>query len=218
MKRVKEDILRLRAEGKSYRAIAKELNCSKSAVSYHCGKGQKEKASFRNQKNRATRSMGKRLYLFKSGNGRASPKKSKKKKNGSTTKTLLNTRVSHFRRKGHDTINISKQRYKKAKRRSTEAPPIATWTREQFEEKFKARKHCYLSGRTIDFYDPSTYSLDHITPNSLGGTNELSNCQLARPEANQAKGYLTIPEFLALCQNVLGHHGYMVIPPKEETS
>jgi predicted transcriptional regulator len=39
----KENILRLRAEGKSYNQIADELGCSKGTVSYHIGFGQKEK-------------------------------------------------------------------------------------------------------------------------------------------------------------------------------
>ena len=44
---MKEDILKLREEGKSYREISKLLGCSKGSVSYHCGKGQKEKARLR---------------------------------------------------------------------------------------------------------------------------------------------------------------------------
>jgi transposase len=43
----KESILRLRAEGKSYREIQKELGCSKSTIAYHCGEGQKEKMNRR---------------------------------------------------------------------------------------------------------------------------------------------------------------------------
>ena len=39
----KENIIRLYAEGKSYRQIAEELGCSKGTVSYHIGFGQKEK-------------------------------------------------------------------------------------------------------------------------------------------------------------------------------
>lgn len=39
----KENILRLRAEGKSYREIQKILNCSKGTIAYHLGNGQKEK-------------------------------------------------------------------------------------------------------------------------------------------------------------------------------
>jgi orotate phosphoribosyltransferase-like protein len=33
---LKHIVLTLRAEGKSYRAIQKELNCSKGTVNYHC--------------------------------------------------------------------------------------------------------------------------------------------------------------------------------------
>jgi predicted transcriptional regulator len=41
---MKEKILKLREEGKSYDEIVKEVGCSKSTVSYYCGKGVKEKA------------------------------------------------------------------------------------------------------------------------------------------------------------------------------
>jgi transposase len=39
----KENILKLRAEGKSYRQIQEILNCSKGTIAYHLGSGQKEK-------------------------------------------------------------------------------------------------------------------------------------------------------------------------------
>lgn len=41
---MKENILKLREEGKTYSEIKKELNCSISTISYYCGEGQKEKA------------------------------------------------------------------------------------------------------------------------------------------------------------------------------
>ena len=41
---VKEKILALRQEGNSYDSIVKEAKVSRSTVSYHLGKGQKEKA------------------------------------------------------------------------------------------------------------------------------------------------------------------------------
>ena len=40
---MKENILKLRSEGKTYNEIVDILKCSKSTVSYHCGEGQKEK-------------------------------------------------------------------------------------------------------------------------------------------------------------------------------
>jgi len=44
---MKEQILKLRDEGKNYNQIVEILGCAKSTVSYHCGKGQKEKAAKR---------------------------------------------------------------------------------------------------------------------------------------------------------------------------
>jgi len=44
---MKEQILKLRKEGKTYKEIVEKVGCSKGTVAYHCGKGQKEKASKR---------------------------------------------------------------------------------------------------------------------------------------------------------------------------
>jgi CRISPR/Cas system Type II protein with McrA/HNH and RuvC-like nuclease domain len=47
---LKEKILKLRGDGKSYKQIEKELGCSRSTISYHCGEGQKEKTYKRRRK------------------------------------------------------------------------------------------------------------------------------------------------------------------------
>ena len=44
--RHKEDILRLRSEGKSYREIEKALGCSKSNIAYHCDGGKEKSRHF----------------------------------------------------------------------------------------------------------------------------------------------------------------------------
>ncbi len=49
---MKEKILELKNQGKSYRQIEKILNCSKSTISYYLGDNQKEKTKKRNQKRR----------------------------------------------------------------------------------------------------------------------------------------------------------------------
>ena len=49
---LKEKIIALASKGFSYRQIQKELGCSKSTISYHLGKGQKEKARARVRKQR----------------------------------------------------------------------------------------------------------------------------------------------------------------------
>lgn len=48
----KEEIIRLRSEGKTYREIQIELGCSKSTIAYHVGDGQKRKSNERSQKRR----------------------------------------------------------------------------------------------------------------------------------------------------------------------
>lgn len=49
---MKENILTLRAQGKSYSEIEKELGCSLSTIAYHCGEGQKQKRFLRNRMDR----------------------------------------------------------------------------------------------------------------------------------------------------------------------
>jgi 5-methylcytosine-specific restriction endonuclease McrA len=62
---MKEQILKLRAEGLSYREICARLDCSKSVVSYHCGDGQKVKTRIRAQKRRGRAVVDNKIYRFK---------------------------------------------------------------------------------------------------------------------------------------------------------
>lgn len=55
---MKEKILKLRNEGKTYKQIAKELTCAVSTISYHCGEGQKKKNQLRNLRNAVKRNEG----------------------------------------------------------------------------------------------------------------------------------------------------------------
>lgn len=59
---MKEQILKLRAEGKTYNEIKSILGCSKGTISFHCGKGQKEKSKNRLDKFRHNNT---RDYLFR---------------------------------------------------------------------------------------------------------------------------------------------------------
>jgi 5-methylcytosine-specific restriction endonuclease McrA len=49
---MKEQILQLREEGKSYKEIMEIVGCSKGTISYHCGEGQKNKTNLRTKKYR----------------------------------------------------------------------------------------------------------------------------------------------------------------------
>lgn len=65
MTKHKEDILRLRAEGKSYNEIKNELGCSKGTIAYHCGEGQKPKYAESSRQSRER--TYKKYYALKSG-------------------------------------------------------------------------------------------------------------------------------------------------------
>lgn len=59
----KDEIIRLHNDKFSYSQIAKILNCSKGTISYHLGKGQKEKTRIRGQHTKAVRKeMLNKLY------------------------------------------------------------------------------------------------------------------------------------------------------------
>lgn len=51
---MKKEILELRAEGKTYNQIKDILGCSKGTISFHCGKGQKEKSHERSRLRKQT--------------------------------------------------------------------------------------------------------------------------------------------------------------------
>jgi 5-methylcytosine-specific restriction endonuclease McrA len=62
---MKEGILRLRSEGKTYREIVEILGCAISTVAYHCGEGQKEKSKKRKSESLRIRVLSQRIWRFK---------------------------------------------------------------------------------------------------------------------------------------------------------
>lgn len=65
MTKHKDDILRLRDEGKSYGEIQKELGCSKGTIAYHLGEDQKVKTLNRTKKHREQSPLIKKCDAFK---------------------------------------------------------------------------------------------------------------------------------------------------------
>lgn len=63
---MKDKILELRKLGKTYSEISLELGCSKGTISYHCGKGQKEKAKLRVRKHRKKNPLITKVKSFRS--------------------------------------------------------------------------------------------------------------------------------------------------------
>lgn len=176
-RKLKPDILRLHTEGLSYNKIAKALDCSKSVISYHCGNGN-EKARSRN------------FY---------------KKKD--TLQKAIRTKMNSF--KSRHLTKVVSSKTKTFKRRTKKNKtivnniPEGNYGYNDVLAKIGPNPKCYLTGESIDLYKGDTYEFDHITPISLGGTNDLSNLQIASKNANQAKGSLTVDEFHKLCKEVL---------------
>ena len=60
---MKDKILKLRKEGKTYSEIVKKLGCSKSTVSYHCSPEVKTKQRERHNKARRESRESQRVYI-----------------------------------------------------------------------------------------------------------------------------------------------------------
>lgn len=179
---MKEQILRLRQEGKTYNEICDELGCSKGTVSYHCGEKQKDKSSARARKRRQDIVIVKKVENFQ------------------FDRRMMRTKSDDFQR---ERIKNSRGFYRLGKRNIQ-----FTWR--DVIEKFGWETHCYLTGRPIKLKEPRTYQFDHITPVVQGGDSSLNNLGLACKDANQAKSHMTVEEFVGLCKEVLEHNGYEV--------
>ena len=181
---MKEAILELREQGKSYNSIVSELGCSKSLVCYYCGTGQKDKSYLRGKKRRASNSLGVRLEQFKF----RGPKRGRNE---------LQEKAHNFKQK--------KRRYK-----GSPVSEDADFGMAEIRQLIESKPYCYLTGDLIDINKPESYQFDHIIPFSRGGGNSFKNLGLATKQANQAKRDLTVQEFIELCVKVLKHHGYEV--------
>ena len=180
---MKDQILKLRDEGKSYREIKRILGCSSSTIAYHCGEGQKEKTQNRLRKRRKNDPIQVKIESFK--DVQAYPSKRK-----------LYDKVRDYRRP--EKYNVIGEQV------------VEKFSKNEVLAKFGDNPICYLTGRPIDFNKPRTYSLDHVVPVSKGGQFTLANMGLTCKEANKAKDDLAIEELLKLCVDILTHNGYNV--------
>lgn len=174
----KEQILALRAEGKTYNEIVSIVGCSKGTVSYHCGDGQVEKTASRNRTRRASNPLIKKLDTFKSKSRSFRERSNLRQKN----------------RLGYWKVWTFVDAEKSSDMDFTIKDVIDIHGDNQF---------CYLTNRPVDLADGDTYQLDHVQPRSRGGSNSIDNLGLVCPEANSAKGKMTLEEFVSLCYDVV---------------
>lgn len=178
---VKNQILDLRKQGLSYNKIQQIVGCSKSAISYHCGKGQKKKKNYRQIKRRSNNCLIQKVENFRN----RKYKHIIESLENRNWKDILQIKIRGF------SMN---RKTKKVKQQ---------FSLQDLINKIGDNPTCYLTGRSIDLSDGRSYHLDHIIPISKGGNNSLDNCNIACKEANQAKNNLSKDEFIKLCKEVV---------------
>ena len=184
MKTLKKQIKELRKLGYSYSKIQIILKCSKSTISYYCGKQQKNKKNIRQRKRRSISVLRNKIESFRYKN----KQEIKYLKDHRDVRKILKIKLSFF--------SMNRQT-KKVKQE---------FSLQDLIDKIGDNPTCYLTGRHIDLTDGRSYHLDHIVPISKGGDNSLENCGLACKEANQAKHNLSKDEFIKLCEEIINHN------------
>ena len=185
---MKEEILKLRAEGLSYQKIAALLNCSKSTVAYNCEEKHRKTAKTRVARNRRrAHPLSRKIESFRA-------------------RRALKTKTEKFQCR----VAQDDPRRLVGNPRCLMQEAKILFKADDVINKFGENPHCALTGRNIDWNDSSSYVLDHIVPVHKGGDNSLSNLQLLHPQVNAAKNSLTDEEFILLCKEVLEYAGFNI--------
>lgn len=175
---LKERIHAAREKGLSYSEISNELGCSKGSVSYHLSKEQQEKTLSRQRKwRKKAHPYFKKIDAFR--HNQRSEKKNKFIKTKSLT--LLNLKAKNFQK----------------------GLTMQTFTTQDVIDKIGENPKCYLTNRTININDTSSYHFDHIVPISKGGSSDIENLGVCTKDANMAKGDMLLEDFYCLCRDIL---------------
>lgn len=189
---LKQQILQLRSENKSYGQIQSILGCSKSTISYYLGQGQKDKNQNRQRQRRNKQHpLSKRLESFI----HVKVKYKKIKPVNKSIHSIIADKIYDFQKK--------------------EIKLVTKITVDQVLEKLGNNPKCYLTNRPLDLSKSRTYHFDHIIPRSKGGDSNIENLGIACKDVNIAKNNLLLEDFILLCKDVLETQGYNVI--KTET-
>jgi transposase len=182
MSELGKKIIELRNIGYSYNKIMKELNCSKSTISYYLGNGQKEKTSQRRKKfsSKPESVLKIKIYRFNQ---------------SSKTNRKIKNKVRDFQRRNGSKLKPNQE---------------FNFSYEDFLKKIGDDPKCYISGEKINLSESNSYSIDHIIPVSKGGKNTIENAGLVSSLINQMKFNITYDVLIEKCIQILEYNGYEV--------
>ena len=181
---------RWRAKGWSYKNLAHKFKLSKSTLSYHYGKGQKEKTRARMQKRRDHFQLKVDHFWDKAMDTKRD-------------KALTNKRPER-------TWDYKVRGFHKDKENSTKGLDMKTrrdqlakhlWPYDGKDEKGYSFPWvaCKITGRKVSVMVPKGHhyacNLDHILPAARGGPNNVENCQPLDERINAMKVDMTNEEF-----------------------
>jgi hypothetical protein len=187
---MKEKIIELRNEGKTYNEIQNILKCSKSTISYHCGEGQKEKTKNRTKKNLEKLPFLKKLSNFKN-------------------RTINNKLLTDNIDREHRYFVEMSRKFQKRDNNGYYKDGLISFNWKDVVNLHGETPICYISGEPLD-YSSSDLSFDHITPVSKGGDNSIENLGITHRTANLMKTDLSVDELIEWCVKILKHNGYNV--------
>jgi transcriptional regulator len=193
---MKEEILKLRKKGKTYKEIVNQLGCAKSTIAYHCNP-EYNKSSKKRRAELKRSKIDRKVDNFRNTKGNKTFLTSEKVDDYEKIKSRIGTKICNFQRK------YSKHSNKK-------------FCTKDIIKMIEENPYCYLTGDKIDISYPSGFALDHKLPACRGGSNELDNLGICTLISNQSKSYQTIDEYIELCKKVLINFGYKI--SKENTS
>ena len=128
----------------------------------------------------------------------------------------LRLAVLETQRRSYEKIGRERQRERTQRKKAAFFPWRIQFARrhnpaltvEDIEGLWNAQQgRCALTGRRLD----DQAQLDHIIPQSRGGSGEIANLRWVCPEVNRAKREMLDDEFFALCGEVIEYVGRRIM-------